>query len=493
MTEHIRSCGRALSIGKLCALSGTLFLPGPGLEKEAWRRRLGRERDYSLCGVTHTVASSRVANALGEYLTTPTQPWDALICTSKAVRSAVERMLEHRADYLERRGGGRFVCPMRLPVIPLGIDCEAFGPRSVGDGGPAGPESRPGVRTRYGIAEGDSAVLFVGRLAFHSKAQPTPMYIAAARAAQRVRDRTIHLLLAGQFPNPGIEMEFRNAANRFAGAARVHFLDASDSAHGPLMRAADAFVSLSDNIQETFGLTPVEAMAAGLPCVVSDWNGYKDTVVDGETGFRIPTTSAGPGAGPDNYDRDDRHCQSRDRGRRGSLRRCLHQARPGSRLARAAGDGGDGAGHGGTTIGSWWSRRTGSCAPSSGRSGPGASGVALRGHAREPARSDFPDPFTVYRGYPTGLLGPDSVVTVKSRNPAGDLARLREGKLHTFAAHAFLTDPAVSNLIACLADGPARAGDLATELSASWRKVSRTLLWLRKFDLVEFEADSLER
>ena len=54
-------------------------------------------------------------------------------------------------------------------------------------------------------------------------------------------------------------------------------------------RAADIFLSLVDNIQETFGLTPVEAMAAGLPSVVSDWDGYKDTVRDGIDGFRIPT------------------------------------------------------------------------------------------------------------------------------------------------------------------------------------------------------------
>ena len=53
--------------------------------------------------------------------------------------------------------------------------------------------------------------------------------------------------------------------------------------------AADLFVSLSDNIQETFGLAPIEAMAAGLPVVVTDWDGYKDTVRDGVDGFRIPT------------------------------------------------------------------------------------------------------------------------------------------------------------------------------------------------------------
>jgi len=63
--------------------------------------------------------------------------------------------------------------------------------------------------------------------------------------------------------------------------------------------AADVFCSLSDNIQETFGIAPIEAMAAGLPLVVSDWDGYKDTVRDGVDGFRIPTLMPGPGLGID--------------------------------------------------------------------------------------------------------------------------------------------------------------------------------------------------
>jgi glycosyltransferase involved in cell wall biosynthesis len=63
--------------------------------------------------------------------------------------------------------------------------------------------------------------------------------------------------------------------------------------------AADLFISLADNIQETFGLTPVEAMAAELPVLVTDWDGYRETVRDGMDGFRIPTWMPPPTFGQD--------------------------------------------------------------------------------------------------------------------------------------------------------------------------------------------------
>jgi glycosyltransferase involved in cell wall biosynthesis len=54
-----------------------------------------------------------------------------------------------------------------------------------------------------------------------------------------------------------------------------------------LWAGADIFLSLVDNIQETFGITPLEAMAAGLPVVASRAGGLPDKVIPGETGWLV--------------------------------------------------------------------------------------------------------------------------------------------------------------------------------------------------------------
>ena len=479
---------------------GTVFVPGPGLEREAWNRRFGTERDYSLCGVTHTIATDRVAVALGRYLTAPTQPWDALVCTSAEVRVAVKRILDHHADYLERRGGGRIRCPVRLPVIPLGVDCDSYAP-AAGAGIPdGGSQQRRELRERLGIAANDYVVLFIGRLSFHGKAHPTPMYMATGRAAERVPGRTTHLLLAGEFRSSDIEREFREAAARFCGRARAHFIDGSEGPQGDsilaALQAADTFVSLSDNIQESFGLTPIEAMAAGLPCVVSDWNGYRDTVADGETGFRIRTVTAPPGVGIDLADRYAARADNYDRliGIT-SLSTAVDVDACAAAIARLGNDrelrarmGAAGRARA-RRLYDWrvvvsayqdlWEELA--------EQRTSVEGVALRVHATQSAKVDYPDPFGIYRGYPTALIGANTVVATKGEDPVRDLAALRKGELHGFVGHAFLSPDDVDALIARLvASGPTRAGDLAVDYRGNGRKFVRTLLWLGKFDVVGF-------
>jgi len=41
-------------------------------------------------------------------------------------------------------------------------------------------------------------------------------------------------------------------------------------------------------VDEDFGITPVEAMAAGKCVLATNEGGYRETVVDGMTGFLLP-------------------------------------------------------------------------------------------------------------------------------------------------------------------------------------------------------------
>lgn|GEM_PF-60227 len=267
-----------------------LSLPSPVLGPLAWRRRTGATRAYSVVGVNHTIASDTVMANIGELMTAPLEEWDALICTSNAVKATIEGVLERWGDYLMQRNGGQPQCRLKLPVIPLGVDCAKF---------TSNDKDRAVLRQGLGIGKDDIVVLCMGRLSFHAKAHPLPMYIALEEAAKRAGVR-VHLIQAGWFSNGAIERQFKEGIKAFAPSVNAIFLDGRDSKiRFRIWRAADIFCSLSDNIQETFGLTPIEAMAAGLPVVATDWDGYRDTVRNGLDGFLVPTWMPSAGAGQD--------------------------------------------------------------------------------------------------------------------------------------------------------------------------------------------------
>ncbi|RYC30009.1 glycosyltransferase [Lichenibacterium minor] len=282
--------------GKL-AHAGLLYRGDPGIAGDAWmRRRHARARAYSLCGITHTLSSQNAMTALANLVTAPLYPWDAVICTSTAARDVVRAIVEVQAEHLRERVGATRVPLPQFPLIPLGVHPGDFA---------QSPAARAEARTALGLEPDDVAVLFAGRLAFHGKAHPLPMLLAL-EAVARAEGRRVHLLLFGRFPGEAVEKAYLDDARRFAPSVRTLHLDGtSDTNRDRAWAGADVFCSLSDNVQETFGLTPVEAMAAGLPVVVSDWDGYKDTVRDGIDGFRVRTTAAPPGAGTDLVDRFD--------------------------------------------------------------------------------------------------------------------------------------------------------------------------------------------
>jgi glycosyltransferase involved in cell wall biosynthesis len=269
---------------------GCLFTPQPDVAQLAWMRRFAGARRYSLCGLTHTTASHGLQAMLADLLLAPVEPWDALICTSSAVQASIETELESVWAYLAGRLGAAKRPPVRLQTIPLGLNTADFA---------HDPEQRRRWRDALRIPAEAVAVLYVGRFSYHAKMSPGPMAMALERAA-RATGREIHWILCGWSPNEAADRAYHATLADKAPSVTMHVVDGrKPDVRFSIWSAGDIFLSLSDNIQETFGLTPVEAMAAGLPSVISDWDGYRDTVRHGVDGFRIPTYAPRPGLGAD--------------------------------------------------------------------------------------------------------------------------------------------------------------------------------------------------
>jgi len=258
-----------------------LYTPCPPDPSFAWARLHIGPAAFALSGVTHTLCTAGAARVLCELLTAPYEPYDVLICTSAAVVRMVRAVTGAYADYLRDRFGGSPALRPRLETIPLGVNTDRFHP--------ATPAERARRRAALNVADDAVAVLFVGRFTPHAKAHPFPMFQGLARAVQAT-GRRAHLLLSGWAPNDALLRAFLDGLRAFAPGLPVSVVNGMDpDLRFGVWHAADVFTSLADSIQETFGLVILEAMACGLPVVASDWDGYRDLVVPGETGLLVPT------------------------------------------------------------------------------------------------------------------------------------------------------------------------------------------------------------
>lgn len=205
------------------------------------------------------------------------EPYDAIICSSTAARAALRKLLDTCAERFNVAHGSALSYAGRYEVIPLGVDTQRFRPR----------DPRLG-RNRFGLDPDALVLLWVGRLSAVDKADLLPLLQVLSQLKQR--HERLQLVCCGTER----DIEKTSAILRDYGArlgindALVVLTDVQDALE-ELYACADVFVSPADSLQESFGLAVLEAMACGVPQVVSDWNGYRDTVVEGETGYRIPT------------------------------------------------------------------------------------------------------------------------------------------------------------------------------------------------------------
>jgi len=240
-------------------------------------RRLSRRPRTPITAVIHSINYAQQMASMLELFLSAVEPFDALVCSSTTGRQAIENFQREIQTRLAAAGLHGLGSGVSTPVVPLGIETADFG------AAPAEP-----LRAKLAITQEHQVLLYFGRFSASSKADLLPLLIAFADVA-RAHPASV-LVLAGD------DTHFRmaGALTRFAGdlgcGDRVRVLpNPTTSERRQLYSLADLFVSLADNLQETFGLSVVEAMAAGVPVVASDWDGYKDLVVQAETGYLIPT------------------------------------------------------------------------------------------------------------------------------------------------------------------------------------------------------------
>ncbi|MDD5250027.1 MAG: glycosyltransferase family 4 protein [Rhodocyclaceae bacterium] len=176
----------------------------------------------------------------------------AVICISQMVKD----------DIIRHYG----VDAAKLHVIYNGLDLDAFHPDLAS-------RHRREHRQRLGIPEDAPVFVFVGS-GFARKGVATLI-----DAAARMRNRDAHFLIVGKDKRGA---RYARQAQRAGVAGRCHFLGAQRDVR-PFLGAADAFVL--PTWYEPLSNAVLEALASGLPAVVTKTCGAADLIRPGENGY----------------------------------------------------------------------------------------------------------------------------------------------------------------------------------------------------------------
>jgi len=228
---------------------------------------------FPITGVTHSLSYARYGQSFAQHVWTGVTARDCIVATSRAGADVVREELSALAETFHAPAA-------QVAVVPLGIWCRDFDV-SMQEGVPSVPATK-------------TVFLVPGRISPYSKMDLLPLL----RAFQRLRQGGVDLggvclVLAGS-PDEGafLPHTLTNLAANI-GLELVLVRCPDDATRTALLHRADVVVSLADNPQETFGLTVLEAAAAAKPVIASDYDGYRDLVLHGRTGFLVPTLDSG--------------------------------------------------------------------------------------------------------------------------------------------------------------------------------------------------------
>lgn len=235
---------------------------GMGLVQLAALRAASRV-DFRIVGLHHALSYPAHAQYYLHVGASDLTEDDTLFVASSASLSVLQAMF---ADL-----GATLRAPSwpTLRLLPLGIRRDFFRPFDSGDS-----------RELLNLPLTTPLLLWVGRLSSYDKIDVTLLSecLAAVPDAK--------LVLQGTDVERGY---FDDICDRQRLKERVIRTSFERDLLPRLYSACDLLVAPADSVQESYGLVVAEAQACGTVVVASAWDGYKDLVVNGETGVLVPT------------------------------------------------------------------------------------------------------------------------------------------------------------------------------------------------------------
>lgn len=220
---------------------------------------------FPVIGLIHSLGNHTTVLELS-YYAVGMKEHDIFICPSKSTQDTVVKLGISKAQTV---------------VLHYGLDIKKFKPSP----------SKNKLRETYNIPLNKTVLLCLSRISPQSKMDFMPLIKMVPELCKK--DSNLHLLVVGAVDDEIYLKEMQAYIVQCGIQDVVQFITKPKQRYiEHYYQCADYFLSLSDACGETFGLTVIEAMACGLPVIISDIAGYKEHITDQIEGIYIPTVSA---------------------------------------------------------------------------------------------------------------------------------------------------------------------------------------------------------